>query len=136
MSSQQPNLDFFCRMNACLRKIYILFVTNIFCIKIYFSNEIHIFYIFIYIFLCKKFFSVKQIFNIKLFFHKKIMYIICINNLQIMYTLLKTKYFFKKKNKFFFNLVLQQINNYNFFLTEGFMQPIQKNYIYLILFAD
>ena len=53
-----------------------------------------------------------------------------------MYTLLKTKYFFKKKKKIFFNLVLQQINNYNFFLTEGFMQPIQKNYIYLILFAD
>ena len=64
------------------------------------------------------------------------MYIICINNLQIMYTLLKTKYFFKKKKNFFSTFFLQQINNYNFFLTEGFMQPIQKNYIYLILFAD
>ena len=54
-----------------------------------------------------------------------------------MYTLLKQNIFSKKKKKiFFFNLVLQQINNYNFFLTEGFMQPIQKNYIYLILFAD
>ena len=41
-------------MNICLRKIYILYVTNIFCKKIYFSNEIDIFYIFIYSFLCKK----------------------------------------------------------------------------------
>ena len=35
-------------------RIYFACNTNILCIKIYFSNEIHIFYIFIYIFLCKK----------------------------------------------------------------------------------
>ena len=36
------------------KDLYIVCNTNMFCMKIYFSNEIHIFYIFIYIFLCKK----------------------------------------------------------------------------------
>ena len=62
----------FCRMNICLIKVfYGACDTSIFCIKMYFSNEIHIFYIFIYILLCKKVFSVKRFFNIKCFFHIK-----------------------------------------------------------------
>ena len=53
-------------MNKYLRKIYILFVTNIFCVKVCFWNEIYIFYIFIYIFLCQKsFFPYKNIFFCK-----------------------------------------------------------------------
>ena len=63
-----------------------------------------IFYISIYVFLCKKsFFSVKKIFNIKLFFHIKI--------------------FFQKK--LFFKLVLQQMNNHIF---------LQNNSNYIVSF--
>ena len=52
--------------------LYFACNTNIFCIKIYFSNEIHIFYIFVYIFLCKKsFFSLKKKIKCKNFFHIK-----------------------------------------------------------------
>ena len=51
-----------------MKDLYFACNTNIFCIKIYFSNEIHIFYIFVYIFLCKKsFFSLKKNFNAKIF---------------------------------------------------------------------
>ena len=83
-------------------RIYFVCNRNIFCIKIYFSNEIHIFYIFIYIFLCKSFFQWK-IFKYKTFFpYKNIFFgkwcIFC-----------KQHIFFQKW--FFFNLVLQQMNN-------------------------
>ena len=53
------------------------------------------------------FFSVKKFFNIKLFFLIKIIF--SQNNV---YFVKKEKKIFKKKN-FFFNLVLQQMNNYN-----------------------
>ena len=94
--------------------LYFVCKTNIFCIKMYFSNEICIFYIFIYIFLCKKsFFSVKTLFNIKHFFYIKTYF------LQIMYISSKTQIFFSsktqiffQKNIFFSNLVLQQMNNH------------------------
>ena len=36
------------------KDLYFVCNRNIFCIKIYFSNETYTFYIFIYIFLCKK----------------------------------------------------------------------------------
>ena len=84
-----------------------IYNTNIFCIKKYFSNEIYIFYIFIYIFLCKKsFFSVKTFLNTKLFFYIKTFF--SGNNV---YFVKKHKYLFKKKI-LFFNLVLQQMNNH------------------------
>ena len=48
-------------MNIYLKKIFILFVTQAFSVeKIYFSNKTYIFYIFIYIFLCKKVFFSKN----------------------------------------------------------------------------
>ena len=88
---------FFCRMNIYWRKIYILFVTNIFFVKIYFWNEIYIFYIFSYIFLCtKSFLSVKKFFIIKLFFHIKTFF--SANNV---YFVKNTNIFFKKKFFFF-----------------------------------
>ena len=101
---------FFCRMNIYIRifqnDLYFICNTNIFCVKIYFWNKIYIFYIFIYIFLCKKsFFSVKNIFIIKLFFHIKTFF--SANNV---YFVIKYKYFFK--TIFFFNLVLQQMTKY------------------------
>ena len=69
----------------------IFYKTNIFCIKIYFSNDIYIFYIFIYVFLCKNFFfSVKKAFNVKLFFHMKTFF-------SVIYILSKTQIFFQKK---------------------------------------
>ena len=86
------------------KDLYYICHTNIFCTKIYFSNEIYIFYILIYIFLCKKSFFSKIIFHYKTFFSKQ-------------------KHFFSKecifckKQKnffliFFFNLVLQQMSNH------------------------
>ena len=72
--------------------------TNIFCIKMYFSNEINLFfYIFIYIFLCKKnvFFS-KKFFQYKTFFPYKDIF--SANNVYFV----KNIYFFKKN--FFFQL--------------------------------
>ena len=52
------------------KELYFVCNTNIFSIKIYLSNEIHIFYIFA---LQKKFFSVKKIFQYITFFpHKNI----------------------------------------------------------------
>ena len=72
--------------------------TNILCTKKYFSNEIYIFYIFIYIFLCKKsFFSVEKFFNVKLFFHIKTFF--SVNNV---YFVKNTNIFWK--NNFFFQL--------------------------------
>ena len=96
------------------KDLYFICNTNIFCIKIYFSNEIYIFYIFIYIFICKKvFFSVKTFFRIKLFFHIK--------------TFVKNTNIFSKKNKnFFFNLVLQQINNHS--------KQMRSTEIYFLIF--
>ena len=64
------------------KDLYFICNTNILCIKIYFSNELHIFYIFIYIFLCKKSFFSKKIFRYKTFFPYKIVFF-----LQIMYIL-------------------------------------------------
>ena len=89
------------------KNLYFICNTNIFCVKIYFWNEIYIFYIFIYIFLCKKkFFSVKKIFIIKLFSIKKTFF--CATNVYFV----KSSIFSKKY--FFFNLVLQQMNNHTF----------------------
>ena len=59
------------------------------------------------------FFSVKKVilskkkFNIKLFFHIKRFF--SANNVY----LVKNKNIFQKKNKLFFNLVLQQMNNHS-----------------------
>ena len=109
---------FFCRMNIYLRKIYIC-SKNIFCIKIYFSNEIYIFYIFIYIFLCRKiFFSVKQFFNISLVFQIKTFF--SGNNAYFV----KNRYFSKKH--FFFLLVLQQMNNHSSHLQGSFRFPVYQ----------
>ena len=69
---------------------------NIFCVLIYFWNEIYIFYIFIYIFLCKKI-----IFQYKIFFSANNVYFV------------KNRYFFK--NNFFFNF-FQQMDNHIFIL--------------------
>ena len=63
----------------------------------------YIFFTFSFIFFSvKKFFSVKTFFTIKLFFHIKRFYV----------HLVKNKTIFSKKNNFFFNLVLQQMNNH------------------------
>ena len=57
------------------------------------------FYIFIYIFLCKKKFNIKLFFPYKNIFSANNVYFVKI-------------YIFSKKNNFFFNLVLQQMNNH------------------------
>ena len=62
-----------------------------------------IFFTFSFTFFSVKFFSVKLFFNIKLFFHMKTFF------LYIMFILLKKQIFFQI---FFFNLVLQQMNNH------------------------
>ena len=83
------------------KDLYFIRNTNIFCVKIYFWNEIYIFYIFICIFLCKKkFFSLKKFFIVKLFFHIKTFF--SGNNVYFV----KNTNVFSKKN--FFNLVLQK----------------------------
>ena len=84
------------------KDLYFICKTNIFCIKLYFSNEIYIFYIFIYIFLCKKVFFSKKFFQYKTFFLYKNLF--CANNVYFV----KNPNIVSKKN-FFFNLVLQQI---------------------------
>ena len=64
--------------------------TNIFSLKIHFSNEIYISYIFIDIFLCKKVFFSKNIFQYDFFFPYKNTF--SANNVYF----IKHKYFFKK----------------------------------------
>ena len=95
------------KFNKYIFYVYILFYTNIFCINIYFSNGIYIFYIFIYIFLWKKKFSVKN-FNVKLFFHIKTFF--SENNVYFVKNIFFPQIFFfsKKKNL----LVLQQTNSH------------------------
>ena len=74
----------------------------IFWIKKYFSKEIHIFLIF-----CKKSFFSKQKKNQYIFFfHIKLSF--SANNVYFA----KNTNIFSKKKKFFFNLVLQQMNNH------------------------
>ena len=105
------------------KDLYFVCNTNIFCIKIYFSNEIYIFYIFIYIFLCKKiFFSAKIFFNIKLFSHIKTFF--SANNVFFV----KNKYFFKN-GIFFFNLVLQKTNNH---IQQGYIQVFENIEIFKV----
>ena len=53
------------------RKIYFICNTNILCIKIYLSNDIYIFYIFIYVFLCKNIFSANNVYFVKNKYLKK-----------------------------------------------------------------
>ena len=81
------------------KDLYFICNTNIFCIKIYFPNEIFIFTF--------SFFSVKKNFNINLFFHIKTIF-----SANVVY-FVKNKYFLKKE-KCFFNLVLPQMNNHIF----------------------
>ena len=68
----------------------------------------NIFFTFSYAFfsLKKSFFSVKNIFNIKLFFHIKTFF--SASNIYFV----KNTNIFSKKKIFFFNLVLQQMNNH------------------------
>ena len=84
------------KFNKYIFYVYILFYTNIFCINIYFSNGIYIFYIFIYIFLCKKKFSVKN-FNVKLFFHIKTFF--SENNVYFVKNIFFPQIFFFSKKK-------------------------------------
>ena len=72
------------------KDLYFICNTNIFCIKIYFPNEIFIFTF--------SFFSVKKNFNINLFFHIKTIF-----SASVVY-FVKNKYFLKKK--MFFQLSL------------------------------
>ena len=85
------------KFNKYIFYVYILFYTNIFCINIYFSNGTYIFYIFIYIFLCKKKFSVKN-FNVKLFFHIKTFF--SENNVYFVKNIFFPQIFFFSKKKF------------------------------------
>ena len=77
------------------KDLYFICNTNTFCIYIYFT--------FLFFSVKKVFFSVKKFFNIKLIFHIKHFFL-----------KIKSKYFFPK-NIFFFNLVLQQMNNHTNF---------------------
>ena len=113
--------NIFCRMNNIFKKdLSFVCKTNMFCMKIYFSNEIYIFYIFICIFLFfskknfhyKTFFPYKNIFSANNVFCQKPKY----------FFRQKPKYFFKKKKCFFFNLVLQQMNNH----IRGYTKHTQK----------
>ena len=79
---------FFFKKNFLFKKdLYFVYNTNIFCVKIYFWNEIY-FFTFSSIFFCINFF-----FHIKTFFSPK--------NTNIL------------SKKFFFYLVLQQMNNHS-----------------------
>ena len=81
---------FFCRMNIYLRKIYILFVTQTFSVQKYiFEMRCIFFNIFIYIFLCKKFFIKTFFFHIKTFFPANNVYFVKSTNI------------FSKQNFFF-----------------------------------
>ena len=92
--------NFFLQNEYIFKKdLYFVCNTNIFCVKIYFWNEIYIFYIFIHIFLCK----FLSFLHIKRFFSANNVYFVKSTN-----TFSK-----KRKTRFFFNLVLQQINNHN-----------------------
>ena len=75
-------------MNIFKKDLYFICNTNIFCVKIHFSG----FYIFIYIFLCKKSFLSKKIFQYKNIFSANNIYFV------------KKIYFLKKKKKIFFQL--------------------------------
>ena len=77
-----------------------------------------LFYIFIYIFLCKKsFFSIK-VFQYKTFFAYK--NIFSANNSYF----IKNRYIFSKKYIFFFNLGLQQMNNHSWLPEFSDLGPI------------
>ena len=108
LSSQRSFSNVFLQNKYIFKKdLCFICNTNIFCIKIYFSNSIYNFLHFhLYFSLKKKIFSVKKFFNIKRFFHIKMFF------LQIMYILYKTDILFPKKKISFFNLVLQQMNNH------------------------
>ena len=101
---------FFFLQNEYLFKkdLYFICNTNIFCVKIYFWNEVYIFHTFIYIFLCKKSFSVKKFLVIKRFFHIKTFF--SANNLCFG----KNINIFSKKKNVFFILVLQETSNHIF----------------------
>ena len=84
---------FFQNEYICNKDLNFIFNTNIFCVKIYFWNEIYVFYIFIYIFLRKIIFFTKYFFHYKTFLPNKS----TANNVYF----IKNKYFFKKKIIFF-----------------------------------
>ena len=86
---------FFCRMNIYLRNIDILFVTQTFSVSKYISEMRYIVFTFSFIFCSIKIFF----FCIKTFFS--------VNNVYFV----KSTNIFSNKIFFFFNLVLQQMNN-------------------------
>ena len=86
---------FFCRMNIYLRNIDILFVTQTFSVSKYISEMRYIVFTFSFIFFSIKIFF----FRIKTFFS--------VNNVYFV----KSTNIFSNKIFFFFNLVLQQMNN-------------------------
>ena len=86
---------FFCRMNIYLRNIDILFVTQTFSVSKYISEMRYIVFTFSFIFCSIKIFF----FRIKTFFS--------VNNVYFV----KSTNIFSNKIFFFFNLVLQQMNN-------------------------
>ena len=85
------------------KDLYFICNTNIFCIKIYFSIEIYILTFSFIFFSVKKVFFSKKNFQCKTFFfpYKNILSANFVKNI-----------FFQKKI-FFFNLVLQQMNNHS-----------------------
>ena len=78
--------------------LYFTCNTNIFCVKIYFWNEIYIVYTFIYIFLYFSLFFSKKHFHYKTFFLQK--HFFSANNV----CFVKNTNIFSKKNNFFFQL--------------------------------
>ena len=86
---------FFCRMNIYLRNIDSLFVTQTFSVSKYISEMRYIVFTFSFIFCSIKIFF----FRIKTFFS--------VNNVYFV----KSTNIFSNKKIFFFNLVLQQMNN-------------------------
>ena len=97
-------------MSIYLRKIYILFITQIFSAQKYISQMRYIIFTFSFIFFSvKKIFFSENIFQYKTFFPYK--NIFSANNV---YFVKNTNIFKKKFFFFFFNVVLQQMNNHSF----------------------
>ena len=90
------------------------------CKNIFLKWDIYIFYIFIYIFLCKKsFFFIKLFFHIKTFFSANNVYFV------------KNKDIFSKKN-FCFTLILQQMHNHSIYLSRSLKlkkKPMRRFYL-------
>ena len=94
--------------------LYFMCNTNIFCMKIYFSNETYIFLHFhLYLFPYKIILSANNVYFVKNIFLQKKNNFLPYKNIFSANNVYFVKNIFLQKKIFFFNLVLQQMNNHN-----------------------